>query len=176
MIQVEYLPIVLTGIGIMASILYYTSVLRNTNKTQQMQLETRSLQLFMQLYQDMSSPEGSKIYMEIMKYEWDDSNDFSEKYGRNNVEAYSKWTSIFRRYNTMGIFLRDNRLEPEMLYDYVGRSVIFVWNKYEPLVKEWRRNFNSPELYEWFEYLVHEMNNMRKKKGFTEPPQGVYST
>jgi hypothetical protein len=50
MVQIEYLPIVLTGIGIIVSILYYTSVLRNANKTQQQQLDTRQAQLFMQMY------------------------------------------------------------------------------------------------------------------------------
>jgi hypothetical protein len=48
--MIEYLPLVLTGIGIIVSILYYSNVLRNANKTQQMQLETRQVQLFMQMY------------------------------------------------------------------------------------------------------------------------------
>ena len=48
--MIEYLPLVLTGIGITVSILYYTSVLRNANKTQQMQLETRQAAMFMKLY------------------------------------------------------------------------------------------------------------------------------
>ena len=38
MIQIEYLPIVLTGIGIIVSILYYAMVLRNQNTTRQAQL------------------------------------------------------------------------------------------------------------------------------------------
>jgi len=32
MIQIEYLALVLTGIGLIVSILYYSMVLRNTNK------------------------------------------------------------------------------------------------------------------------------------------------
>ena len=45
MIQIEYLPLVLTGIGIIASILYYTMVLRNANKTQQLHFRARANEL-----------------------------------------------------------------------------------------------------------------------------------
>jgi hypothetical protein len=38
MIQIENLPIVLTGIGIIVSILYHTSVLKNTSKSRQIQI------------------------------------------------------------------------------------------------------------------------------------------
>jgi hypothetical protein len=36
--MIDYLPLILTGIGIIASILYYASVLRNANTTRQAQL------------------------------------------------------------------------------------------------------------------------------------------
>ena len=48
--MIEYLPLVLTGIGIIVAIIYYTLTLRNTNKT-------RQAQLFMNLYSTYSTPE-----------------------------------------------------------------------------------------------------------------------
>ena len=39
--MIESIPLVVTGIGLTASIVYYASILRNANKTQQQALETR---------------------------------------------------------------------------------------------------------------------------------------
>ena len=55
--MIEYLPFVLTGLGLTASILYYASVLRNANKTQIMQLETRQAQLFMGVFNQLQNKE-----------------------------------------------------------------------------------------------------------------------
>jgi hypothetical protein len=41
MASLDYLPLVLTGIGIIASILYYASILRNANKTRELQLKAQ---------------------------------------------------------------------------------------------------------------------------------------
>ena len=70
--MMEYLPLVLTGIGIIASILYYASVLRNANKT-------RQAQLFMDLYRTYRDPEFRRQYYEILGQKWVDFEDFWEK-------------------------------------------------------------------------------------------------
>ena len=61
--MIEYLPLVLTGIGIIVSILYYTSVLRNANKT-------REAQLFMQSYKETSTPELQQLAYELLSWQW----------------------------------------------------------------------------------------------------------
>jgi len=123
--MIEYLPLVLTGLGLTASILYYTMVLRNANRTQEMQLETRSQQLFMQIYQQASTPEVIRHWAEVIKYEWEDLEEFYSKYGAySNSDTYGKYVSIWRRYNTIGIMLRDNRVSPDLLYDYMGTAVL----------------------------------------------------
>jgi hypothetical protein len=58
--MIEYLPLILTGIGIIASILYYSSVLRNANETQKQALETRQAALLMDLMNNFRSAEFRK--------------------------------------------------------------------------------------------------------------------
>jgi len=41
MASFEFIALILTGLGLTASIVYYANVLSNANKTQQLQLETR---------------------------------------------------------------------------------------------------------------------------------------
>jgi hypothetical protein len=69
----------------------------------------------------------------------------------------------------MGLFLRDNRIDSELLYDYVGTSVIATWNKFGPIINEMKVRTDRPELLQWFEYLADEMSEIRKKRGITSP-------
>jgi hypothetical protein len=71
--MIEYLPLILTGIGIMASILYYSMTLRNSNKT-------RRAQLFMQVHARFQNPEFTKMCNEVMNREWSNIDDYWEKY------------------------------------------------------------------------------------------------
>jgi len=58
MASLELIALVLTGLSITASIVYYASVLSNANRTQKLQLETRRTQIFMQLHQSKYDQEG----------------------------------------------------------------------------------------------------------------------
>jgi hypothetical protein len=52
------LPIVLQLLqtaGLLVGIVYYITIMRNSQRTQQMQLETRQVQLFMQMHQQLNS-------------------------------------------------------------------------------------------------------------------------
>jgi hypothetical protein len=170
MASFEFLAVIVSVLGLAASIMYYANVLNNANKTQKMQLDARSQQLFMQLYQQMSSPEAIRTWIEIMKWEFTDFDDFKSKYGfKVNEDAYIKRSSLWRRYNVMGIMLRDGRISPDLLYDYVGSGVILMWNKFESIIKKNRELRNNPEQLEWFDYFVEEMNTVREKRGLTTP-------
>ena len=64
MASFEFLAIILTGLGLIVSILYYSSILNNANKTRELQLktqeqaeETRQTQLFMKIYERFESKE-----------------------------------------------------------------------------------------------------------------------
>ena len=70
MVQIENLPLVLTGFGLTASILYYTMTLRNANKTQQLALENRQAQLFMQLWSKATSNEGIEASRILSEANW----------------------------------------------------------------------------------------------------------
>ena len=92
--MIEYLPLVLTGIGIIASVLYYSSVLRNANKTRELQLkaqqqaeQTRQAQIFMQTHSRFQDPSFTKMYNEVMAREWDSLEEYREKYMSEGWDA-----------------------------------------------------------------------------------------
>ena len=168
-LTLQTVGILLTGLTVSIAAIYYTLTLRYTRRNQELQLEARNLQLFMQLYQQMSTPGAFQTIMEIMFYEWDDVDDFVRKYGeRNNLEAYGKYMSVMRRYNTIGLLLRDNHIDAELIWDYIGTTVITTWDKYGEVIKEMRVRLNLPNLLEWFEFLVDEMKIISSNRGFSE--------
>ena len=81
MVQIESLPLVLTGLGLTVSIFYYTMVLRNANKTQQLHLETRQAQLFIQIYNKFTDVNFMKNFnIAMKKISWLNFGDYTNKY------------------------------------------------------------------------------------------------
>ena len=138
MIQIEYLPIVLTGIGIIVSILYYTSVLRNANKTQQMQLETRQAQLYMQLFRELATPDFWKLQLEISQIEGETVDELVQTI-RSNHDIYSKLISLWWIYGEVGILVYDGLLDLRHVYHLLGEQPIFHYEKWWPVVEETRK-------------------------------------
>ena len=71
--MIEYLPLVLTGIGIIVSILYYTSVLRNSNKTRQYSTYIQTI--------GFRDANYMKAYGDIQYFQkYEDYDDWKKKY------------------------------------------------------------------------------------------------
>ena len=81
--MIETIALVLTGLGLIASIVYYANILNNANKTRELQLEaqkqteeTRQAQLFMNIYNQHLSERESRTLPLLMDMEYDDFEDF----------------------------------------------------------------------------------------------------
>ena len=123
MVQIEYLPIVLTGIGIIVSILYYTSVLRNASKT-------RELQIFMAIVNNLNTEEKRSTYAEVLYEEVKDYDDFWERLaGKPNPQNYGKRSSLWWTYNSIGILLKRGHVSLDVVNELVGLNVILQWEK-----------------------------------------------
>jgi len=160
MIQIEYLPIVLTGIGIMASILYYASVLRNANKTQKMQLDTRQAQLFMQIYSVFASDEFFERAGIVVRTEFTDLDDFWENHYTS--QHWTHWTWL----NGLGILLKNGLVDLEMVYDMLGGfGPPRVWSKYRDVILDLRDRHQLPDMFSSFEYLAGEITRVMEERG-----------
>jgi hypothetical protein len=161
--MIEYLPLVLTGIGIIASILYYSNVLRNATKTQQMQLETRQAQLFMSLYAKATSREMTEIGDHVM-FRIDTSN-YEELIERIHPDSVSEertmWFNVLYFYDGMGLLLKRNLIDISMVDEMFGNFIIMMWHKMGPIELETRQRINHPSLFSNFEYLYNEIMRVR---------------
>lgn len=166
MIQIEYLPIVLTGIGIIVSILYYTSVLRNANETQKRALETRRAQLFMNLYNNYGL-EHRNATLAVRAAHWADFDDFWENYSAVNNREFSDHVGVLWRYFTgIAVMLQQNYLDIEIVEPICGGYVLEFWEKMSPVMGGIREKWNAPRAFAEAEYLYNELS-----KYYNEHPE-----
>ena len=150
MVSLEVAAILLSGIGISASLVYYANILRNANKTRQRELIIQRSQTY------------SLEYMRTMndvfnQLDWEDAEEWERKYGRyTNPEENAKWTYIMRNYTLAGLLLRQGA-DPDLPFElYPYSSVIGLWETFKPVVQYLRERTNDPSIYEPFEYLYKE--------------------
>jgi hypothetical protein len=155
--MIDYLPLVLTGIGIMASILYYANVLRNASKT-------RELQIFMTLLSSLNSQEQQTAWAELLNAEFTDYDDYMSKYdSATNPEYFGKRASVWANYNLIGYLLKRGHVSIDLVYDYLGLPAVLHWNKWGDMILEVRRRQEISQYFKGFEYLVSELQKYQQK-------------
>jgi len=161
MVSIEQILYIVPILALTASILYYAIILRNANKTQQMQLETRQVQMFMIISNTRSSPEFQKlIYRVTYIDEWKDLQDYYNRYGpEKNLDTYSEHLFVWHLYDTIGLLLKKEVIDLSFLDDLLKASLIVAWRKFEPVIKMNRQRVNQPNLWNQFEYLANEVMN-----------------
>jgi hypothetical protein len=163
MVSIEVIALVLTGLGLTASIVYYANILNNANKTQQMQLETRQAQLFMQIYNQWNTSEFGLQYEKCMSMEWRDFDDFENKI-LNTVEAANTWRMVTRFFEGIGVLVHRGLVDVTLVDDLMSGEMTRFWEKFEPVIREIRIIRDWPQAIEWTEYLYEEIRKIMEKQ------------
>ena len=117
--MIESIPYVLTGIGIIISILYYINILKNTNKARQREL--------ILLRSQTLNKEYAEAYARVVKMDdFSSFEDFQGKYGpRVNPEAWADAYYIRSIFNTAGLLLMEKEADPDLIFQlYAPNSII----------------------------------------------------
>ena len=155
------LPVVLQIIqtaALIVGIVYYLTIMRNQQKAQKTAEETRKIQLLMQVYQSQDV-DYSQRRRDVAELEFDDYDDFSEKVDRL---TWSKVMITIMEWNQLGLLLKYGFVDSGMMFEFLhGRGPIIHWNKYEPIVMEYRKNRRWFSFGVGMEYLAAEMEKYR---------------
>jgi len=159
MIELSVVRDLVAIFGVIAAFSYYVLIVRNSQRTQQQQLETRKAQLFMQLYDRFTSTrfhrQGNAIRFQ---WEWSDFDDFIEKYGpENNLEAWADMLTVFTVFEGMGLLVKKKLVDVNMVDELMLGLITRTWESFETLIPEYRERFNWPQAGRSFEYLYNEM-------------------
>ena len=167
-VSLQTLLAYLTLISVPVGVLYHIMTLRNTRKNQELQLETRQAQLFMQIYQEMSSPEHYKESNELLTMEWEDFDDYYRKYGsENNPEAYALRSSMWYRLNGVGLLVKAGLIDVDRVYDLMSETILWQWEKWGDIIIRIREQFNVPGYMDGFEFIADEMVKGRVSRGYS---------
>ena len=156
--MIEYLPLVLTGLGLTASILYYASVLRNANKTQQLQLETRQAQLLMQSYSRLDTPERTKALMEMFTWEFKDFEDYLEQC--DPLQKPDDWYNIGNLviyFDGIGTMVKEGFIDISQVATLIGGGAVYFWSRFDHIKEEIRNHIQYPRWGSETEYLYYEL-------------------
>jgi hypothetical protein len=186
MVEITYQMFLSTlqTVGILVGIIYYITIMRNTQKTreltlqsqeltrkaQEQTLETRQTQIFMQIFQHLSSEESLKSWAELVNQEITDYNEFIMKYDSSvNPVHYGKRGSHWYAYNTIGELLQLGIIELDLLIRLkLDTQVILMWEKWEEIIRATRVRENIPDIWEGFEFLYNEMKKFRSSREYPE--------
>ena len=185
-IQAAYYMVAATGVLIAA--VYYVLNIQNNRRNQELSLraleqsaqaqkqtlETRQAQLLMSLYQRWSEPEFQDAYYEMMQWEWNDYDDYMEKYGwASNPAKWSLRVTIGTFLEGLGVFVKRGFIDPTLVDDLMSSYIVEFWQKHGPVTKEMRKRLNDPAAAEHIEYLygvIYEIYRQQHPEA-DEPPR-----
>ncbi len=158
MVSVETISIVFTGLSISLAAFYYISTLRNAQRTQQQQLETRQAQLLMQIYSRLDTPEKSRAFTDIFTWEFTDFEDYLTKYDplKKPEEEY-KLAGLVIYFEGIGTMVKEGFIDIHQVATLIGGAAVRFWSKFDPIKEEIRKHMNYPRWASETEYLYYEL-------------------
>jgi hypothetical protein len=152
------LPVVLQFVqtlALLVGIIYYITIMRNQNKTRQIQILKDANIL------------GDFVWR-LYEAGFTDFNDFQEKYGLDtNTEFRRDFLAYFNQMEELGVYVRDGLLDVRYLALISGSTIIALWEKYESVNNAYREIHGGRWGYEW-EYLYNQI-----KDYFSQHPELV---
>lgn len=127
-------------------------------------VRTRQTDLIMRLYSVFGSREFQEAWVETMRLEFKDYQEYLNKYGAGSERpVYSSVNMVASFFEGIGILLRRQLVNINLVDDLFSSDIIITWHKIKPLAEGWRRQFNRPQISEYFEYLHGEMQKRERQ-------------
>jgi hypothetical protein len=160
------------ALGVCIAAIFYVLNLRISQRNQRLTLETRQAQLFMNLYDKISSPETNRMIVNVQYYgsSYPGWSEFYEKHVATNSALYQEFASVASYFNGLGILMKKGFVDVDMVEEFIANRVPVIWKGFYPIIRDfpaWYVERNKDVLTEkyrmWsgFYYLVDEL----KKRG-----------
>jgi hypothetical protein len=158
MVNIQTISIAIASASVVAGVVYYALQIRHQDKM-------RHLDLFMRIYSTWGSEDMLNAHRRFMVLKVEDYDSFVKEHGPV-TEISQLYTDIDRIgwfFNLVGFLVKEKIVNIKLVDELLGYWVMKNWETIKPLVYGWRKQYNIPESYQWFEYLYGEM--MRRKQG-----------
>jgi hypothetical protein len=144
--ELQVLSLLSVSAGVIVAVVYYTLLLRDTNKT-------RQAQLFMEVYKQMSDPVFLGSYTDLMNTEWKDIDEGYRKItSPGTFKSFWQVTSFFEG---IGVLVRQNLVDLRFVALLMAGTTRRYWEKIGPFVMKLRKEIDYRRCGSETEYLYN---------------------
>ena len=155
-------------IGIVVGIIYYITVMRNSQrnqelarKAQEQALETRQAQLFMNIYGQMAAKEAQTNILDLDTIEVNSYEDWDKlKEDREKFKVFA-WYLTF--YEGIGVFLEEGLIDVRLIAKMLSGNITMFWQKYRDGIYDMRIQQHWPRFVIMVEYLYNQIVDYAEK-------------
>jgi len=129
----------------------------------------------MQMYHELYSEDSQRRWIEALNMAWRDYDDFERKYGSDeHPDLFGSRNSTLFQYSGIGYLLKNGVIDRKTAYSLVnGIAAIWLWRKFETIIREQRIRYNIPESFSDLEYLATETAKELEERGYSsKSPEG----
>jgi len=157
-IQAAYYMVAATGVLVAAA--YYVFNIRQS-------IQNRKAQLFTQATQIINQKEWMVDAIELLNQKWTDFDDFARRYDSGvNPENFAKRSLHFNVMEHLGYYVKTGQLDVEQANTVLGGFYpVWLWLKYEDIIKRYREVLDLPYYLENFEFLASKLIEFNKTRG-----------
>ena len=123
------------------------------------QLRNRQAQLFMQVYNNYSIEEYINTMSDSLKIEYDDFDDFQEKY--NTAPERTPYTKQCFFMDGIGVLVEEDLIDIRLVAKLMSGDILWHWYHFGPYILERRLRMNHPEYMYYSEFLYNEIRRVR---------------
>jgi len=159
MVDIQTVSIAIASTGVFAAAIYYIFQIRHQDRM-------RHLDLFMRLYSTWGGRDMLNAHRRFMVIKVENYDSFVKKHGpiTERSQIYADIDRIGWFFNLMGFLVKEKIVHTKLVDELLGYWVIKNWETIKPLVDGWRKQYNIPESYHWFEYLYNEMRKRKQQQ------------
>jgi hypothetical protein len=140
-----------------------------TQQTQQLTLETRQAQLFMQIYNAWSSTDVTKSYG-FLRYQHPDieGEELFNLCMRPYVpENFMRIHCLNQFFEGIAVLVETGLLDIKLVENLFSRRITWFWERMETMFIYVRKRLNDPTQYDSLERLYHEMKKREQQRATT---------
>jgi hypothetical protein len=158
MVDIQTVSVTIAAMSVVVGILFGVIQFRNLVKT-------RQIQLYLDLYNRLMEKELHQYLNEVLLlWTWENPNEFFEKYGpESNLDEWLKFTLFTTVLENMGLILHENLVDVRFVANLIGSMIQNFWEKYEPILIEFRQRYNTPKIMPMTEYLYNQVKQVRPR-------------
>jgi len=146
MVSLEVIALVLTGLSITASIIYYANILNNANKARERDLVNQRITLI--------DDEFYAKWRRLLGTKWSTYKEYLAKGSDLGEEVGDIMSYFCTMLNSVGLLHKKNMIGSDLVFSvYQPNFVLWTWEKVTPVTIGNREAMNLPDLFSGFEYL-----------------------